>query len=166
MWMPRWVWPRSGLFGLLTLVPAGAALDLAAQGAPYGIDQRPQPRGTALDTLLPSVVGTFRRAAFAPRTPVPVTEEMVVRYGAGADSVSVAFRIPGRPEDAQAAVRTARDRAKARRIDVSHAAYVMSHDPSWFQTERLMAWSRGGYSFSAEAATREVLDRFMRAFPY
>ena len=49
---------------------------------------------------------------------------------------------------------------------VARADYVASGDPSYFQSERIMAWSRGGYYFFADAATPGALDRFMRAFPY
>lgn len=151
---------------LAALVVAGLSRDLAAQAVPYGIDRRPQPRGTLLDTLLPQRVGPFRRAPFARRTPVPVNEILVVRYGSGPDSLSVAFRVPGRPEDAQAAVKRSRDEARDRKVELKGAEYVVKEDPSYFWTDRLMAWSRGGYFFSAAASSADALDKFMRAFPY
>ncbi len=150
---------------LAVLVVAGMSLHLSAQAAPYGIDRRPQPRGTILDTLLPQAIGSFRRAPFV-RTPVPVNEILVVRYGSGVDSVAVGFRVPGKPEDAQAGVRQSRDEARDRKADLKRAEYVVKEDPSYFHTDRLMAWSRGGYFFSAAASSVEALDRFMRAFPY
>lgn len=150
---------------LAGLLVAGISLDLAAQAAPYGIDRRPQPRGTILDSLLPQTIGSFRRAAFV-RTPVPVNEMLMVRYGSGTDSVAVGFRVPGRPEDARAGVRQSRDEARNRKADLKSAEYAVKEDPSYFHTDRLMAWSRGGYFFSAAASSVEALDRFMRAFPY
>ena len=138
---------------------------LTAQGIPYGVDRRPQPRGTVLDTLLPVAVGPYRRASFAPRTPVPVTEELRVGYGAGRDSVTVGLRIPGRPEDAQSVVRGARARAGSRKPDQGRDE-SFGADPSFVRTDRSLAWSRGGYYFSVEAATHESFDRFMQAFPY
>lgn len=166
--MQSWgvAWRRVGAVAIVALVGGGICRGVQAQAVPYGIDRRPQPRGTVLDTLLPSTVGPFRRAAFAPHTAVPVTEELLVRYGAGTDTVALSFRIPGRPEDAQAAVRAGRDRAKVRKVDMVRADYVASGDPSYFQSERIMAWSRGGYYFFADAPTPGALDRFMRAFPY
>ena len=162
----RVAWSQVRAVALVALMGGGIGRAVLAQAVPYGIDRRPQPRGTVLDTLLPSAVGPFRRAAFAPHTAVPVTEELLVRYGAGADTVALSFRIPGRPEDAQAAVRAGRDRAKSRKVDIARADYVASGDPSYFQSERIMAWSRGGYYFFADAASPGALDRFMRAFPY
>ncbi len=151
---------------LAACLAAGLPLEAGAQVVPYGIDRRPQPRGTILDTLLPQSVGNFRRASFAPRTPVPVTETLLVKYGAGSDSVSIAFRVPGRPEDAQAGVRKRRDDARDRKLDLKGADYVANQDPSYFRADRVMAWSRGGYFFSADGSNPNALDRFMRAFPY
>lgn len=139
---------------------------LAAQTVPYGVDVRRQPRGTLLDSLLPRNVGEFRRVPFAPRTPVPVNEALSVEYGAGADTVSISLRIPGTPEDAQAGVKQVRDDAKDRKIDVKRAEYAPKQEPSYFHSERLIAWSRGGYFFCVEAPSRDALDRFMLAFPY
>ncbi|MGH7498698.1 MAG: hypothetical protein ACREL3_07595 [Gemmatimonadales bacterium] len=154
------------VFALTVLLIAGVSFELAAQAVPYNIDRRPQPRGTVLDSLLPQVVGPFRRVSFAPRTPVPVNQILVLRYGAGADSILLAFRIPGRPEDAQASVKDARDKARGRKIDLKGADYDGGQDPSYFRTDRTMAWSRGGYYFSAEASSQGALDRFMPAFPF
>jgi hypothetical protein len=95
---------------------------------------------------------------------VPVNEELVVKYGAGRDSVAVSFNIPGLREDAQAAVRVRRDRARTRGSDRTPS--VTGHDPSYFRGDRLFAWSRGGYYFAADASSPEALDRFMQAFPY
>jgi hypothetical protein len=54
-----------GVLVVAALAVGGIARNLFAQTAPYGIDRRPQPRGTVLDTLLPSTVGPFRRAVRA-----------------------------------------------------------------------------------------------------
>lgn len=151
---------------LAVMLVCGVAFESGAQAVPYNIDRRPQPRGTLLDTLLPQTVGTFHRAPFTPHTPVPVNEILIVRYGAGADSVFLAFRVPGRPEDAQASVTDARDRARNRKIDLKTADHAAGEDPSYFRTDRLMAWSRGGYFFSADASSQGALDKFMLAFPY
>jgi hypothetical protein len=151
---------------LVAILVAGSASHLAAQSVPYAIDVRRQPRGTFLDSLLPRSVGPFRRAPFAPRTPIPDNEALKIDYGAGADTISLTFRIPGNPDDAQEGVKRAREDAKDRKIDVKRAEYVSRQDPSYFRAERLMAWSRGGYFFGVDAPSRDALDRFMLAFPY
>lgn len=152
--------------GPLLLLLLLAAEVLAAQDTPYAIDRRPQPRGTVLDTLLPSAVGPFSRPALRPQTPVPVNDELQVRYGAGADSVVLSFRIPGLPEEAQAAVRARGQRASARRADPGQRRSVTGHDPSYVRGDRLFVWSRGGYYFATAASSEDALERFMRAFPY
>jgi hypothetical protein len=151
---------------LAALLVIGSSLDLSGQSAPYGIDRRPQPRGSLVDSLLPRSVGQFRRAPFAPGTPVPVNEPLTVSYGAGPDSVVLAFRIPGAPDEAQAAVRRSRDDVMARHGDVRGAVYVERSDPSFYHSDRVMAWSRAGYFFDARASSAAALDRFMQAFPF
>jgi hypothetical protein len=151
--------PRVGVAQALTPGPTGPA-------APYGVDARPAPTGTDLRVLLPERVGEFRRAALPSGATPPTDEDLVVNYVAAGDTISFGFSIPGSPRDAWEGVRTTRAEAIKTGIDVRRAAYVLRRDPSYFRTDRFMAWTRGAYFFYADASSPAALDRFMRAFPF
>ena len=138
---------------LAAILVAGAASQLAAQSVPYGIDVRPQPRGTLLDSLLPRSVGPFRRAAFVPRTPIPVNEALKIDYGAGADTISLTFRIPGNPDDAQEGVKRAREDAKDRKIDVKGAEYASKAGPELLPRQH-GSWPGAGAGISSVSTHR------------
>jgi hypothetical protein len=152
---------RLALLAALVL-PAAAT----AQSAPYGLDKRPQPRGSNLDSLLPSRVGAFERPALPPDARLKSDEDLNVSYHAGADSVFVGLSLPESPEDAHDAVETTRAEAIASKVDMTGASHRVGQDPSWFKTATFVSWSRGPYFFYVHASSAGALDGFMRAFPY
>jgi hypothetical protein len=156
-----------------TLVFAVAAVSLAvAQAGPYGLAQRPMPKGTDLETLLPRKVGTFTRAALPPGTKTPVNEDLNIDYISGSDKVNVGFSIPGNPTDAHEAIKVAKDEAvatlkQARKAnELKQAEESIGTPTSYYKVSDFIAWSRGGYFFYAKANSVASLDAFMKAFPF
>ena len=147
-------------------MPERAAPHVVATEVPYGIDRRPMPQGTALEALVPPSVGAFRRPPLPTGATPPTEEDLTVSYNAGQDSVDFGFSLPESAADAQAAVTTTREDAVASKVDLRRSQYSVGKDPSYFKTERFMAWSRGRYFFYAHASSPAALDRFMQAFPY
>jgi hypothetical protein len=153
----------SSIMLAVLLVVAARPAD-AQVAAPYGIDQRPQPRGTDLDSLLP--VGAFARAALPPDARLRSDQDLNVTYGAGSDSVFVGLSLPESVADAHEAVEMTRTEAIASKVDLRGAVHRTGKDPSWFKTAKFLSWTRGPYFFYADGSSPEALDRFMKAFPY
>jgi hypothetical protein len=135
-------------------------------GVPFDIDQRPQPQGSDLATLLPLRVGRFIRAPLPPDAHPRPDEDLNTTYTADGDSIFLGFSLPESLADAQAAVTTTRDEAIASKVDVRGAGYRVGKDPSYFKTEKFMAWTRGRYFYYVNANRMGALEHFMRAFPY
>ena len=150
------------------LWPAGTA---ARQGkpkrvVPFTVDKRPMPSGTALETLVPPAVGTFRREALPSGTRPPSDEDLNVTYRSGAESVFFGFSMPETAGDAHEAVKVTREEAIASKVSLKGERYSVGTDPSYFRAGSFMSWSRGRYFFYAKASSPRALEGFMRAFPY
>jgi hypothetical protein len=162
---------RVGLLVAGLLLPAPAMLVAQAgsrhgAGVPFDIDQRPQPQGSDLATLLPLQVGPFTRAPLPADARLRSDEDLNTTYTAGGDSIFVGFSLPESLADAHAAVTTTRDEAIASKVDVRGTSYRVAKDPSYFKTEKFMAWTRGRYFYYVDANRLGALERFMQAFPY
>lgn len=143
-----------------------------AKAGPYGIAQRPMPKGTDLETLLPRKVGTFTRAAIPAGTKTPVNEDLNIDYVSGSDKVNVGFSIPGNPKDAHDAIKVAKDESVAtlkqqgKAKELTLAEESIGTPTSYYKVADFIAWSRGGYFFYANASSPAALDAFMKAFPF
>jgi hypothetical protein len=160
-----------GMFGLLilslsTLVTCGRTAAGEGNAVPYGINTRPMPTGTDLDTLLPINVGTFQRDAFAAGTSLPSDSDLNATYRSGDDEITIGFSIVDDAADAHDAIKTTRDEAKASGIDLSDEAFSVRSETSYFKTPAFISWSRGSYFFYADASDQAALDSFMQHFPY
>jgi len=143
---------------------------------PYRIDQRPMLSGEDLETLLPTQIGPFRRVEMDDPDEV-LNAQIYAEYrldGAeifsDAGKISVELGVCDDPAIAQRGVETAEAETVAEFPDSAQLLSLMT-EPSFFKsnTQRcaFMAWTRGGYYFSAHARSGEAdLDRFMEAFPY
>ena len=134
---------------------------------PYGIDKRPMPQGIDLDQLMPERVGPFQRE------PVPVPEdvhiEIYANYKADGFGIFMELGIGDDPAIAQTGVKTAS-------AELDGAGEVLAEsfgtDPSFHKAKAgggaFLAWTRGGYYFSAHAnkGGEPALDAFMEAFPF
>lgn len=143
--------------------------------APWGVDKKPMPTGEDLDELLPACVGDFRRGEVRAGEDI-YGDPIYAEYTDGRNKVNMELGVCRSPEDAQQGVRTAI--AESADVCVATEAVSVGTDPSFhkgvFDNPRMgdmgkgvgIAWSRGRYYFSAGARARDVLDTFMKAFPY
>jgi hypothetical protein len=148
--------------------PPSAAQSTAEPGQPpYGIDERPAPTSDNLDDLLPANVGVFARKSLTVDNPKgPIYAD----YAAGRQKVFVELGICGEPGAARRALSTAKAETDAEFPDTPQQA-SLGAEPSFLKTSNrlgaFMAWTRGGYYFSAHARGGEAdLDQFMESFPY
>lgn len=150
--------------------PASAIADEPAAPAPYGIDSRPAPGNDATATLLPETVGDFKRGSEKEIT--KKGSELQTEYVSGSDKIFVTAASFPDLYEAQDEVESMRDVVLAgRRGRIKVPLQRMREDPSFFRVAEegvaYMAWSRGHYVFTAHAgASEELLDRFMKAFPF
>lgn len=135
---------------------------------PYGIDKRPMPQGVDLDQLLPERVGTFQREPI--KLPPDIHRDPIYAdYRADGFGIFMELGICDDPAIAQAGVKTVI-------AELDGGGEVLAEsvgtDPSFQKASAgggaLMAWTRGGYFFSAHAnrGSEEALDAFMEAFPF
>jgi hypothetical protein len=152
----------------LVLAPptTGAQRGKQTRTTPFGIDKRPMPSGTDLNTLVPVTVGAFRRDSLPPGAKPPSDEDLNVTYKSGADSVFFGFSIPEAVADAHEAIKVTREEAIASKVDIKGEQYAVGTDPSYFRAGSFMSWSRGRYFFYAKASSPAALESFLRAFPY
>lgn len=137
-----------------------------ASAVPFDLDKRPMPSGSDLETLLPRVVGTFKRPPLAPGLEPPTNQDLNVTYTSGSDSVNVGFSMPEKPEYAHDAIQLAKDEATGGEALHDTDQYVVGKEPSYFRTADFIAWSRGRYFYYAKASSAAALEAFMKAFPY
>jgi hypothetical protein len=160
------------IFSILFSSSSASAQRGDAANAPYQLAQRPMPKGTDLEVLLPRTVGTFTRAPLPPGTKTPVDEDLNVDYSSGTEKVNVGFSIPGNPNDAHEAIRIAREETIAtlkkagKGKELQQAQESIGTPTSYYKVQDFIAWSRGGYFFYAKANSAAALDAFMRAFPF
>lgn len=133
---------------------------------PFSIDQRAQPTGSNLETLIPRVVGTFRRGAISGNADPFGGEDVNVEYKSGKDTVFFGFAITENWKDAGEAVKTTREEAISNKISIKGEQYQSGKTPSYFKIAGFMSWTRNNYFFYAKAENEQALKNFMEAFPY
>lgn len=134
---------------------------------PYGIASKPMPDGEDVETLLPSQVGSYLREPIrssSNRGPI------YANYRSGLSTVFVELGICGNSGSAKMGLSTAKAETDAEFPGVKHL-FVTKGDPAFFRVTTklgaLMAWTRGGYYFSAHAQGGDAdLDAFLSEFPY
>jgi hypothetical protein len=141
----------------------------ATASIPYRIDQRPLPSGEEPDVLLPVEVGPFRRA-WVDRRNDRRNMPIYAQYESDDGEIFVELGIHDDPAKAQQGVKTAQAETEAEFPD-AFVQISLETEPSFFKTSTqlgaFMAWTRGGYYFSAHAQNGEpVLNRFVDEFPY
>jgi hypothetical protein len=133
---------------------------------PYDIARRPMPKGDNAELLLPKHVGPYTRESIAP---VAKGAPIYGNYHRGSAIVFVELGICDSPQDAVAALETARDESTGASSDLSRAS-ARRGDISCFkrvnESGAFLAWTRGRYFFSAHAKGGEQdLDQFVQEFP-
>ena len=140
---------------------------LPASDIPYGLAAKPIPQGEDLNVLLPRQVGPFTRD---PMQPVAPGAPIYANYQAGGRTIFVELGIGANATESEASFATAKDESLSDSPDPS-VVLIEQLDLCFFRTVgaegAFAAWTRGRYFFSAHAKGGEnVLDEFMRAFPY
>lgn len=146
--------------------------------APYGIEKRPMPSGTNLDQLLPKQLGPYTRTklelssnrSVAPTTIQLDSDSVYATYRDGGNEIFVEFAVSSSAHDAQATLETAAGEVSGG-FPTDPRLGSMGTEPSYLKVAdsdgAFMAWTRGGYYFSASAKNGEsALNAFMQAFPY
>lgn len=136
------------------------------KAAPFGIDNRPQPSGTNLESLIPKTVGTFKREDLPSDAKPRSDEDLNVEYKSGKDTIFFGFSIPDAEKDAYEAVKVTRQEAIESRISLKGEQYIIGKNPSYFKIADFMSWTRGRYFFYAKASSPQALEKFMKAFPF
>jgi len=136
---------------------------------PYHIDERPMPSGEDFESLLPGEVGPFHRESM--EVPGDLSKSSIyAQYRSDRGEIFVELGICGDPASAQRALRTAKEETDAEFPD-ARQQLSLNTEPSFLKTNTrrgaFMAWTRGGYYFSAHAHEGEKdLDQFVEAFPF
>jgi hypothetical protein len=145
--------------------------------APYGIEKRPMPNGLNLDQLLPKQVGPYTRASVerasnqgVPATSVDVDGDSIyARYRSGGKEIFVEFAVASSASDAQSTLDVAATEV-TNEFPTDPRFGSIGTEPSYLkvidENGAFIAWTRGGYYFSASAKSEADLDAFMQAFPY
>ena len=156
------------LFLILASLFAGCSVTGFAESKmpPFGIHQRPQPTGTDLEKLIPKTVGTFIREDLPSDAKPRSDEDLNVEYKSGKDKVFFGFSIPETEKDAFEAVKVTRQEAIDSKISLKGEQYLIGKNPSYFKIADFMSWTRGKYFFYVKASSPQVLEKFMRDFPY
>jgi hypothetical protein len=164
--------------GLTTPAPVPSDPAKPGEAAPYGMSGKRMPAGDAVDALLPSSVGSYRRTRVNDRFGGARSGGIFGGYDVDGVEVRVLASLCASPASARERVRSARDGGE----DVGGLAVTgasVGTEPSYVSTSGSILWTRGAYCYSASshgtdgdvamAATAEqmaALDRFMTAFPY
>lgn len=146
--------------------------------APYGIDKKPMPSGTDLETLLPKRVGPYERVLLERSEQRGTVADKIEKAGPsvyatyrdGGKEIFVELALNAKAEDAQATLKTAADEALGG-IPSSPNAASIGTEPSFATAVDLgpafIAWTRGEYFFSADAKGGGAdLAAFMNSFPF
>jgi hypothetical protein len=151
----------------IVVLMLGSTKGFAQKAAlPFSINQRPQPSGSNLETLIPRIVGSFRRDAISGNTDPFSGEDVNVEYKSEKDIVFFGFGITQTFEDASEAVKLTREEAINSKINIKGQQYQTGKNPSYFKIAGFMSWTRGKYFFYAKARNEQVLKNFMEAFPF
>lgn len=159
--------------------PTRGAIRMLNGPAPYGIEKRPMPNGLDLETLLPKQVGPYARVLLekseqrgVPPTSIEVDGNGVyATYRNGADEIFVEFDVTSSAENAQSVLEVAAGEAAGGVFPTDPRFGSIGTEPGYLKVVNndgaFMAWTRGGYYFSADAKNGQAaLDAFMQAFPY
>lgn len=163
------------LFGFSRLLTEEAVDDdggnMDGQEPPYDIADKPLPIGDDLEVLLPSQVGPFARVELRPQGDVHSMPVYAV-YRARDAEIFMELGICGSAGSARSALATARRETTAEG-DTVILAWSSGTEPSFLKAANprlggmFLAWTRGGYYFSAHAKKGEAdLEAFLKAFPY
>lgn len=147
--------------------------------APYGMEKRPMPSGSDLDTLLPKRVGSYKRVMLEKSEQRGVTPDSIsvdgsgvyATYQNGDEEVFVEFSIASSAESAQSSWDVVVGDANGGNYPTDPRLGSFRTEPSYLKVVNdngaFFAWTRGGYFISAHAKSGEAaLDSFMNAFPY
>jgi len=147
--------------------------------APYGIESRPMPTGTDLDTLLPKQTGPYERSLLersqqrgTTATSIDVDGNSVyATYKNGEKEMFIEFSIASAPENAQANWNVVVGDANEGIYPSDPHYGSFGTEPSYLKVVNkdgaFFAWTRGGYFITASAKGGESdLDTFMNAYPY
>ncbi len=146
--------------------------------APYGIEKRPMPSGLDLEQLLPKQVGPYTRASVerasnqgTQATSVDVDGDSIyARYRSGTKEIFVEFAVASSASNAQSTLAVAAGDAVGGVFPTDPRFGSMGTEPSYLKVVNsdgaFIAWTRGGYYFSASTKSEGDLDAFMQAFPY
>ena len=146
--------------------------------APYEIEKRPMPTGMELDKLLPKTVGPYERVTLEKSeergaTPTAITTDgssVYATYRSGDREIFVELGVNSTPENAQASLDVAASEVTDG-LPTDPKLGSLGTEPSYVRAENesgaFIAWTRGGYYFSANAKGGVAdLNAFMNAFPY
>ena len=159
-------------------IPSGPITPLPGS-APYGIEKRPMPTGTELDTLLPKHVGPYERVKLEKSeqrgtTPDSITVDgngVYATYRKGDEEVFVEFSVASSAENAQSSWDVVVGDANEGIYPTDPHSASFRTEPSYLKIANAdgayFAWTRGGYFITAHAKGGEAaLDAFMNAYPY
>lgn len=159
--------------------PTRGAITMLNGSAPYGIETRPMPSGLNPDQLLPKQVGPYSRVLLekseqrgVPPTAMQVDGNSVyATYRSGGNEIFVEFAVSSSAANAQSALETAAGDVAGGVFPTDPRFGSIGTEPSYLKVVNndgaFIAWTRGGYYFSASAKNgAAALDAFMQAFPY
>lgn len=159
--------------------PTKGAITMLNGTAPYGIEKRPMPTGLDLDQLLPKQVGPYTRVMLEKSEQRGVTptgieidgNSVYATYRNGANEIFVEFGVNSSAKNAQSVLEVAAGDAAGGVFPTDPHFGSMGTEPSYLLVTNtdgaFLAWTRGGYYFSAAAKNSQAaLDAFMNAFPY
>lgn len=133
---------------------------------PWGIAVRPMPQGTNVQALLPRRVGDFVRDELPAGATLKSDEDLLATYRNGRETIEMGLSRPDSAADAHDAIDVTRDEARRNGISLRGERRSVGTEPSFFTVADFASWSRDRYFFYAKASSLDVLDRFMKAFPY
>jgi len=158
--------------------PTRGAITMLNGTAPYGIEKRPMPSGLNLEQLLPKQVGPYTRASMVAASNQKVqattiqvdSDSIYATYRAGGKEVLIEFAVSRSAADAQMGLDVAASEV-TNGFPTDPRFGSIGTEPSYLKVNNadgaFLAWTRGGYYFSASAKGDEAdLDAFMNAFPY
>jgi hypothetical protein len=127
---------------------------------PYNVASRPVPNVGALEDLLPTQLGPFKRTSLA-----GALSDFSAVYTRGTDKITIvgsqAVSVRAAQEGVSRVVRTSgRGANQLEGADPSYYLTLRDGGPSQY------AWSHGRWFFDIQATSQSALDEFMRAFKY
>jgi hypothetical protein len=147
--------------------------------APYGIESRPMPTGTDLETLLPKRVGSYERVMLEQSESRGTTADAIsvdgngvyATYRNGNKELFVEFSVASSAEYAQSSWDVVVGDANEGIYPTDPRVASFRTEPSYLKVVSdngaFFAWTRGGYFITAHAKGGEAdLDAFMNGFPY